>query len=87
MLDKIPGNVIKDSGGMFERIPGNVQEDSRESKFRFISWNLTCFSSIFAVKLLQNIGKSNYWAILLMKTFSSLRLITNLLSLITVFLT
>ena len=44
MFQRIPGNVIKDSGecsggsqGMFKQIPGNVQEDSGESKFRFIS--------------------------------------------------
>ena len=30
MAKKIPGNVRKDSGGMFEEIPGNVQRDSGE---------------------------------------------------------
>ena len=42
MLEKIPRNVIKDSGecfrgfpGMFEKIPGNVQEDSGECCRRF----------------------------------------------------
>ena len=61
----IPGNVREDSGdvpedsgkcssrfrGMLKQIPGNVQKDSGESKFRFIFWNLACFSSNFAVKL------------------------------------
>ena len=70
------------------RILGNVQEDSGESKFRFICWNLACFLSTFAVKLLRNNGeKNNYWAILLKKTFSSLRPTTILLSLITISLT
>ena len=49
MLDKIPGNIIKDSGiaredsgecsrrfrGMFKKIPGNVPEDSGECSSRF----------------------------------------------------
>ena len=60
----IPGNAQKDSGqcsrrfqGMFKKIPGNVQEDSVKSKFRFMSRNLACLLSNFAVKLLQNNGK------------------------------
>ena len=58
MFQRIPGNVRADSGecservrGMLKQIPGNVQKDSGESKFRFIFWNLACFSSNFAVKL------------------------------------
>ena len=58
MFEQIPGNVRADSGecservrGMLKQIPGNVQKDSAESKFRFIFWNLACFSSNFAVKL------------------------------------
>ena len=49
MLEKIPGNIIKDSGiaredsgecsrrfrGMFKKIPGNVPEDSGECSSRF----------------------------------------------------
>ena len=42
MLEKIPGNVQKDSGecsrrfrGMFEKIPGNIQKDSGECSKRF----------------------------------------------------
>ena len=61
MFKKILGNVIKDSGEcsrrfreMLLKIPGNVPEDFGGSKFRFISWNLACFLSNFAVKLLQN---------------------------------
>ena len=61
MFKKILGNIPEDSEecskgfrGMFKRIPGNVQVDSGESKFRFISWNLACFLSNFAVKLLRN---------------------------------
>ena len=64
---------------------GNVQEDSGESKFRFISWNLACFLSNFAVKLLQNNGKNQLLSNASKEnTFSSLRLITILLSLITI---
>ena len=94
MFKKIQGNVWVDSEecserfqGMFKQILRNIQKDSGESKFRFVSWNLACFLSNFAVKLLQNNEKHNYWAILLKKKFSSLHLITSLLSLITVFLT
>ena len=61
MFKKILGNVIKDSGEcsrrfpeMLLKIPGSVPEDFGGSKFRFISWNLACFLSNFAVKLLQN---------------------------------
>ena len=61
MLLKIPGNTLEDSGecwrrfqGMLFKIPGNVPEDFGESKFQFILWNLACFFSHFAVKLLQN---------------------------------
>ena len=75
--------------GMSPNNLGNIQEDSGESKFWFISWNLACFLSSLAVKLLQSKGKNtisslNYWANHLKKTFSTLILITNLLSLITV---
>ena len=38
----------------FKWIPWNIQEDSRESKFWFISRNLACLLSAFAIKLLQN---------------------------------
>ena len=61
MFEKIPGNVQEDSGecssrfpGMFGKIPGNVQKDCGESKLRSISWDLACFLSNFAVKLLRN---------------------------------
>ena len=64
MLRKILGNVPENSGeclrrfqGMFKKIPGNVQEDSGKSKSRFMSRNLACLLSNFAVKLLQNNGK------------------------------
>ena len=94
MFKNIQGNVWADSGecserfeGMFKQILSNVQKDSGESKFRFISWNIACFLSNFAVKLLPNNEKHNYWAILLKKIFSSLHLINSLLSLITDFLT
>ena len=94
MFQGIPGNVWEDSGecsrrfeGILLKIPGSVRADYVESKIWFISWNLACFLPNFTVKLLQNNRKNNYWAILLKKTFSSLRLITSLLNLITTFLT
>ena len=61
MFEKFPENGREDSGGcsrrfwgMLLKILGNVPEDSGESKFRFISCNLSCFLSNFAVKLPQN---------------------------------
>ena len=50
IFENISGNVAEDSGecsrgfrGMFNKVPGNVRENSRESKFRFILWNLAYF--------------------------------------------
>ena len=64
MFGKILRNVPENSGeclrrfqGMFKKIPGNVQEDSGKSKSQFMSRNLACLLSSFAVKLLQNNGK------------------------------
>ena len=66
ILSKLLGDVVKDfredSGRfweMFKRIPENVQEDCGKSKFWFISWNLSCFLSIFAVKLLKKKEKKS----------------------------
>ena len=70
MFEQIPGDVEEDSGecsrgfrGMLEKIRGNVQEDSREysrkfreSKFRFIMWNLAYFLSNSAIKMRKNKG-------------------------------
>ena len=59
----ISGNVPEDSGecskrfrAMFKKIPGNAQADFRESKFRFILWNLAYFLSNSAIKLWKNKG-------------------------------
>ena len=41
---------------MFQKIPGNVRKDSRESKFRFVLWNLAYFLSNSAIKLRKNKG-------------------------------
>ena len=61
MFPKILGNDRKDSGecskrfrGMFKKIPGNVRGDYRESKFRFILWNLAYFLSNSAIKPRKN---------------------------------
>ena len=72
---KIPRNIWEDSRRLL-KITGNVQEDSCESEFPFISWwrFISWFISNADVKTLQNNGKSNYCAILLKKTFSTLLL-------------
>ena len=73
MVFRIPGKSFRRFWEIllrlkFERVPGNIQaEYSREKT--------NCWK--------QNNEKKNYWAILLKKTFSTLPLVTNLLSLIT----
>ena len=87
MFKKMPGNIPEGSGecperfrGMFKKIPGNLSFDLFLEISLVFLWN-------FAVTMLRNNGKkSNYLAILLKKSFSSLRLITSLLSSITIFL-
>ena len=87
MLLKILGNVIKDSWEcpkgfreMFKQISGNLN-------FVLFLEILLVFYQILLLNCYETMEKNNYWAILLKKTFSSLRLITILLSLITISLT
>ena len=94
MLLRIPGNAREDSGeysrrfrGMFQKILGNVPEDSQECSsgfrgmFKKIPGNLN-FDLFLEILLVfyQILGKNK--AILLKNTFSSLRVINILLSLI-----
>ena len=94
MFQGIPGNVWEDSRkcsrrfqGILLKILGSVRADYVESKIWFISWNLLIFYEILLWNCCKTVEKNNYCAIFLKKTFSSLRLITSLLSLITTFLT
>ena len=66
---------------MSPNILQNSSEDSGKSKFRFTSWNLACFFIKFFY-CHKTMKKNKDGAILLKKTFSTLILITNLLSLI-----
>ena len=70
---------------MLLKILSNVPEDSQKSKFWFILWNLTCSLWNSACKLLQINGEKQLKTISLKAAFSTLLLINNLLSLITVF--
>ena len=87
MLLKILGNVPEDSGecssgfwGMLKKIPGNLN-------FDLFLEILLVFYQILLLNCYETMEKNNYWSILLNKTFSSLRLITIFLRLITISLT
>ena len=96
------GECSRGSRGMFEKILGNVKEDSEECSRRFrrtlskIPGNLNfdlfleillVFHQILLLNCYKIMEENNYRAILIKETFPSLRLITNLLSLINIFLT
>ena len=103
MFTRIPGNILEDSGEYSHfSIPGNAQKDSGQCSRRFqgmfkkILWNLNfdlcleillVFYQILLLNCYKTMEKNNCSAILLKKTFSSLRLVTSLLRLITIFLT
>ena len=84
---KIPGSVLEDSRecsrgfrGMFGKIPVNLN-------FDLFLEILLVFNQILLLICCKTMKHNNYWAILLKKAFSSQRLTTSLLSLITIFLT
>ena len=62
---------------MFKKIPGNLN-------FDLFPENLLAFYQILLLNCYETMEKNDYWAILLKKAPSLLRLMTSLLSLITI---
>ena len=79
MFKKIQGNVRADSGECSERFRGMFKKIAVNLNFDLFLEILLAFYQILLLNCYETM-KNNYWAILLKKTFSSLRLITSLLS-------